>query len=382
MITRIHWLGAGLSSTPGIHRLAHSDTELTVWNLDREQTVAALRGAGVETDVREFELPVLSEAIQPGHIVVSMLPATMHLQIARLCLQRDAHFVSSSYVTDAMKALQEEAQSRSLCFVSECGLDPGIDHLFSHWIVNRYIECGPHPEDQLFFRSYCGGFPRHPNEFRYKFSWSPLGTLLALTSPARWIVDGEPLYAEKPWQAVRQVCVGLEDELFQAYPNRDSLPFLERYGFDANWHIEEFIRGTLRLDGWAEAWTEVFDEIGKIDQASAAQDLEPMAEKLGRKYVYDPGEPDRVVLSVELEAKRSDETTWFRSCLIDASGDDRGSAMARLVSLPVSLAAESVAAGEFQPGVHAATADPRMIERWLAALQDMGETIIKRRSPE
>ncbi len=176
--------------------------------------------------------------------------------------------------------------------------------------------------------------------------------------------------------------MGLEDELFQTYPNRNSLSFLEQYHFDTNWHIEEFIRGTLRLDGWAEAWTEVFDEIDKIDQANAAKDLEPLADRLAREYAYDPGEPDRVVLSVELEVKRGDETTWFRSCLIDASGDERGSAMSRLVSLPVSLAAESVAAGEFEPGVHAATTDPRMIERWLAALKGLGEEIVTRRSPE
>ena len=378
MNARIHWLGAGLSSTPGIRRLAYSDANLTVWNLDRKQTIASLRDAGVETDVRELEFPVLRDALEPGDIVVSMLPATMHQQVADLCLDKETHFVSSSYVTDEMAALHDEAKAKSLCFVNESGLDPGIDHLFSHLLVDKYVESGPHPDDRLFFRSYCGGFPKHAHEFRYKFSWSPLGSLLALTSPARWIYNGEHCHARKPWQAVRQVSVGLEDERFQAYPNRDSVPFLEQYGFDPDWHVEECIRGTLRPDGWAAAWAEVLEEIDKIDRDNAATELEPLAEKLGRKYAYDPGEPDRVVLSVELEVRRNGETTWFRSCLIDACGDERGQAMARLVSLPVSLAAESVAAGEFEPGVHAATRDAQMIERWLATLRDMGEKIVTR----
>ena len=166
----------------------------------------------------------------------------------------------------------------------------------------------------------------------------------------------------------------------ESYPNRDSLAFLEQYGFDPNWHIEEFVRGTLRLDGWAEAWQDVLEHIGTIDREKAAIELEPMAEALGRKYSYLPGEADRVVLSVELEARRDDETVWLGSHLIDACGDERGQAMARLVSLPVSLAAESVMGGDFEPGVHAATTEPRVIENWLAALKDMGENLVSHRS--
>ena len=376
----IHWLGAGLSSTPGIRRLAHSDLELIVWNLDRRQTVDALLAAGVDTDVREIDFSVLRETVSEGDIVVSMLPATMHLQVAKQCLEQRTHFVSSSYVTPSMAELHDKAVEAGLCFVNESGLDPGIDHLFSHLLVDNYVESGPHPDDRLCFRSYCGGFPKTPNEFRYKFSWSPLGTLMALTSPAQRIEDGERRQATRPWEAVHELTLPGHDETFQCYPNRDSLAFLEQYGFDPNWHLEQFVRGTLRLDGWAEAWEEVLAHIGTIDRADAATELEPIAEALGHKYSYLPGEADRVVLSVELEVRRGDETVWLGSHLIDACGNERGQAMARLVSQPVSLAAESVVAGDFEPGVHAATNDPRVIENWLAALKGMGENLVSHRS--
>ena len=379
MSKTIHWLGAGLSSTPGIRRLSQGSTPFVVWNLDREQTRESLLAAGVNTDVRELEFPAFWGNVRQGDIVVSMLPATMHMDVAREALQRGTHFVSSSYVSPDMRALHDQASAAGLCFVNEVGLDPGIDHLFTHLLADRFRkECASHADDRLYFRSYCGGFPKHANDFRYKFSWSPLGTLLALTSPARWIEDGAECETSRPWEALKEITVAGKDEVFQAYPNRDSVPFVAQYEFDPDWHVEEFIRGTLRLDGWAEAWQSVLEQVGAVDRAAAATELEPLAASLGRKYSYSPGEPDRVVLSVELEARRDGRTTWSGAYVIDAHGDERGQAMARLVSLPVSLAVDSVLAGDFAPGVHAATNKPRVIERWLAALAELGEEIVRR----
>ena len=375
----IHWLGAGLSSTPGIRRLAGGNTPFIVWNLDREQTRTSLLAAGVDTDVRELLFPDFWENVERGDVVVSMLPATMHLGVAREALQRGTHFVSSSYVSPEMRALHDDVKSAGLCFVNEMGLDPGLDHLFTHLLVNRLREEGNlQADDRIHFRSYCGGFPKIANDFRYKFSWSPLGTLLALTSPARWVEGGAECETAKPWKALRELTVAGKDEVLQAYPNRDSIPFIEQYEFDPQWQIEEFIRGTLRLDGWAEAWQSIFDELDDIDGATAATELEPLATSLGEKYRYEPGEPDRVVLSVELEATRNGETTWSGAYAIDACGDERGQAMARLVSLPVSLAVDAILAGKFEPGVHAATSKPQVIRNWLATLEELGEIIIRR----
>ena len=379
MSNTIHWLGAGLSSTPGIRRLAHGELPFIVWNLDRKQTQASLLSADVDTDVRELDFPAFWDNVRAGDIVVSMLPATMHLDVAREALRHGTNFVSSSYVSTDMRGLHDEAAANGLCFVNEVGLDPGIDHLFTHLLVDRFRkEWTPHADDRLYFRSYCGGFPKHANVFRYKFSWSPLGTLLALTSPARWIEGGRECETGKPWVALKQVTVAGGNEVFQAYPNRDSVPFIEQYEFDPGWHLEEFIRGTLRLDGWAEAWQSVLEQVGAVDRATAAKDLESLAASLGRQYSYESGEPDRVVLSVELEARRDDRTTWSGAFAIDASGNERGQAMARLVSLPVSLAVDSIIAGDFDPGVHAATNKPSVIERWLAALAELGEEIVRR----
>jgi saccharopine dehydrogenase (NADP+, L-glutamate forming) len=163
-----------------------------------------------------------------------MLPATMHLDLARTCVTRGAHFVSSSYITPEMRALDAAAHEAGVSIVGEVGLDPGIDHLMAHDLVAAYRASKHYDRDNvLSFTSHCGGVPARPNAFRYKFSWSPLGVLRALMTPARSIRDYSELRVAHPWDAVQSYTAPLrQPEVFEVYPNRDSLPFREDYRFD------------------------------------------------------------------------------------------------------------------------------------------------------
>lgn len=254
----IHWLGAGLSSVPGIQRLAQGKAPLVLWNRTLSKAEQAAQGFEGSVTIRQLDWQALAKEVSAGDVVISMLPATMHLDVAELCLNHDAHFVSSSYVSPEMAALNDKATNKGLCFVNEVGLDPGIDHLMAHILVDQYKKSPAYsPENKHFFRSYCGGFPAQPNDFRYKFSWSPLGVLKALKSPAKWLHQGEEKTTNTPWKAVKdyESIVEQGKETFQAYPNRDSLPFMKDYQLDESWNIQEFIRGTLRLNGWTSAWS-------------------------------------------------------------------------------------------------------------------------------
>ena len=93
-----------------------------------------------------------------------------------------------------------------------------------------------------------------------------------------------------------------------------------------------------------------------------------MAEGFLKENAYAPGEPDRVVLFVTLKAEREGRVVFHETWAMDAWGDARGTAMGRLVSVPVSLAVESVLAGEIAAGVHAAPHDPRLINKWMAEI--------------
>lgn len=373
-----HWLGAGLSSGPGIRRLAQSGSghELTLWNRTLAKAEAALAGVSSSATAKAFDWESLKSNVAAGDVIVSMLPATMHLDVAQVCLDKRAHFVSSSYVSPEMKQLDQTATQHNLCFLNECGLDPGLDHLMAHVLVHEYKNSDAFAADNAHsFRSYCGGFPKVPNDFKYKFSWSPLGVLRALRSPAQWIEQGKVQQTDKPWKSLKNYPTRLPDgeETFQSYPNRDSLPFKPEYGFDDSWKMKEFVRGTLRLDGWAEAWSEIFALVDTAEGEAGQKALADKSDELWQAYQYDAGESDRVVLSVELHVEKGDATVWHQSYCLDACGNENGSAMARLVSLPVSIAVDSVLNGSVETGVSAATKDINAVNRWFEELKSLGE---------
>ena len=230
------------------------------------------------------------------------------------------------------------------------------------------------PANELSFTSYCGGVPKTPNPFRYKFSWSPLGVLKALRSPSRSIREFEEFDVARPWDALSSYEAPLPNpETFEVYPNRDSLPFIEEYRFDPDWRIRNFVRGTLRLDGWAEAWADLFAEIETLEGEAGEARLEEMSDQLWRAHAYDTGEPDRVVLCVGLKAERDGAPVWHKTYVMDAWGDAQGTAMARLVSVTLSLAVDSVLAGEIPAGVSAAPHDPALVARYLSEVDRLAQ---------
>lgn len=369
----IHWCGTGLSSGPGLRKLLQDGHEVVVWNRTVEKAREAV--GDLASDIRPFSLAALSAALEPGDIAVSMLPADQHVAIAQICLEKGAHFASSSYIAPEMRALDAAFAAKGLVSVNEVGLDPGIDHLMAHDLVARY-RASPayHADNVLSFTSYCGGVPKIPNPFRYKFSWAPLGVLKALRSPSRSLRNFAELRVSRPWDAITAYQAPLpEPENFEVYPNRDSYPFIEDYRFDPAWKLRDFVRGTIRLNGWAAAWAPVFREIETLQGPEGDARLAEMAAEFLAANAYAPGEPDRVVLFVSLLAERDGRAVYHETWAMDAWGDARGSAMARLVSMPVSFAINSVLQGQMTAGVHAAPHDPKILASWLDQVKTLAQ---------
>jgi len=370
----IHWCGTGLSSGPGLRRLIEAGHKVVVWN----RTVANAQEAvgDIAKDIRAYTLPALTAALAPGDVAISMLPADSHVPIATACLEKGAQFVSSSYIAPEMKALDTAFREAGLTSINEVGLDPGIDHLMAHDLVARYrASRAYHVDNVLSFTSYCGGVPKVPNAFRYKFSWAPAGVLKALRSPSRSLRNFSELRIARPWEAISDYIAPLpQPESFEVYPNRDSYPFMEDYRFDAAWKVRDFVRGTIRLNGWKDAWAPLFKEIEALEGATAAEvdtALTARANALLKENAYAPGEPDRVILLVSLKAERDGRPVFHETWAMDAWGDARGSAMGRLVSVPVSMAVESVLNREIPAGVYPAPHDPKLVNRWLDQVQGL-----------
>jgi saccharopine dehydrogenase (NADP+, L-glutamate forming) len=148
---------------------------------------------------------------------------------------------------------------------------------------------------------------------------------------------------------------------------------MEDYGFEAAWRVKEFVRGTLRLNGWADAWEEVFREVETLQGPEGDARLKEMSDQFWSENSYDEGEPDRVVMCVALKAEKDGVPVYHKTFIMDAWGDARGTAMARLVSIPVALAVEAVANREIPAGVSPAPHDPKLVSRFLGEVDKLAQ---------
>jgi len=360
----IHWIGTGLSAIPGIKKLIQDGHQLTVWNRTVQTAKTSLKTLDVE--IREFSINDLKKQLNINDILVSMLPGDWHVPLANLCLEKKSHFVSSSYISPEMRELNQQFQDLQLSCVNEVGLDPGIDHAMAHHLVEDLKSRDLDSDISIDFISYCGGVPKIPNPFRYKFSWSPAGVLKALKSPSKSIKNGREWNVERPWDAITSYVAPLpKPEEFEVYPNRDSIPFISQYNFNQEWNINQFVRGTIRLQGWSDAWSDVFKEIESLSFPEGDARLQEMSDNFWKENAYEKGEPDRVILCVSLKAEKNNNLLYHKTYILDAWGTDESTAMARLVSIPVAKAVELIKSGELKSGVSSTPDSPEIVSKWM-----------------
>lgn len=400
-------LGAGLVARPIVQYLStQEDVSLTVADLDagkaRALVAGKARARGLAADV-VGDPAQLDALVADADLVVSLLPYVFHVNVARACLAHRRHLVTSSYVSPAMRELDAEAREADVILLNELGLDPGIDHMSACRIIDDVHDRGGRI---VAFRSFCGGLPApeaNDNPFGYKFSWSPAGVIRAGRNSARWLEDGE--VREVPGKELFDHAFmwhvdGAGD--FEAYPNRDSVPYVDLYGIP---ETRTMLRGTLRNPGWCETWKQIYrtglaDEIERPDLAGvslstltrtvfgiplAEDDLrgavasrlgiprehgaigkldwlgffgddtvpeglikpfDVLVAKLQTALAYGPNERDQVVLCHNFEAEFDDGSReHITSTLVDFGIPGGDSAMSRTVSLPAAMGARLILDG-------------------------------------
>jgi hypothetical protein len=364
---RVHWIGTGMSTGSGLGLVcAEASTVLWGRTTDKARDRLAALGLDGRAATRAFTPEALAAELAQGDLVVSMLPATEHPGLLRSAIERGAHFACSSYLSPGIAEQAGAAAARGLVVLTEVGLDPGIDHLLAHELVRRAGPVAGARPVTARFTSYCGCNPAVPNDFRYRFSWAPRGVLTALLTPARCIEGGAVVDIDRPWQAVHPVSVAVE--VFEVYPNRDSLPYVAAYGIPDTWTLDTFTRGTLRLDGWSEAWKDVVAELAVADD----QRITDLAAELAERYPTSASDHDRVVMSVKLDISWDGDQRWIGEYVLDAEGTDSEAATPRLVSVPLGCAILELVAGRVPAGLHRAAEDPDSVQHWLSRLAEQG----------
>lgn len=215
------------------------------------------------------------QLIQKSDVVISMLPAFMHTTIAEDCLAFGKHLVTASYISNEMKALDEQAKAKGLIFMNECGLDPGIDHMSAMKVIDEIREKGG---KMLLFESFCGGLvapESDTNLWNYKFTWNPRNVILAgQGGAAKFIQEGRYKYIPYHKLFRRTEFFHVEGYgKFEGYANRDSLNYRSIYGLE---DILTLYRGTIRRVGFSRAWN-MFVQLGMTDDSYIMEDSENMS---------------------------------------------------------------------------------------------------------
>jgi hypothetical protein len=195
------------------------------------------------------------------------------------------------------------------------------------------------------------------------------GALTAELAPGDVVVSMLPApESPRPWEATRSHVV--DGESFEVYPNRDSVPFVGQYGLPPAWKPQTFVRGTLRLDGWLEAWQPVFARLADADAGASA--IAELAHDLAARYPTTDADRDRVVLALTLDVRAGSGRTWSGRYLLDLVGDAEESAMARCVSRTLSAGVRAILRGTLPPGLNRAAETPGRAEEWLTELAGDG----------
>lgn len=263
-----------------------------------------------------FDSKSRTEAIKNSDIVISMLPARLHIEVAKDCLSFGKNMVTASYVSPEMEALHQEAIEKGLIFMNEIGVDPGIDHMSAMQVIDRIRAKGG---KMILFESFTGGLvapESDSNLWNYKFTWNPRNVVVAgQGGAAKFLQEGTYKYI--PYHRLFRRTEFLEIDgfgRFEVYANRDSLKYQQVYGLES---IKTLYRGTMRRVGFSRAWN-MFVMLGMTDDSYSIDDSENMSYRdfVNAFLPYSPSD------SVELKFRHAlkidqDDIVWDKLLELD-----------------------------------------------------------------
>ncbi len=430
-------LGAGLSASSLLRylseRLVSEHWMLKIGNTDIEPLTAKY---GSNERIQLFKLDASDadqrrSVIAHADLVISMLPAKFHPEVARDCIDLRTDLITPSYVSPAMKALHEEAVLKGVTILNETGVDPGIDHMSAMKIMDEKREEGA---TLKVFKSFCGGLiapESDDNSWHYKFTWNPRNVIVAgQGGVAAFRQNKELKYI--PYSQLFKRTERFEIEgygSFDGYANRDSLKYIDIYNID---EVETIYRGTLRKPDFCQGWdvlielgltddsyilensrllsprqllnaflpyhpidsvevklkkflrTErehlviLFQEIGFFngDVLLFEQDASPAALLqilLQGAWILKPSDKDMLVMLHEFEFAHHKGRTKITSSMVALGEDNVFTAMSNTVGLPIGIIAKLMLNGYSNPGVHI----PVQKEIYLPVLKELEEFGIK-----
>lgn len=417
-------LGAGKSAATLIgylHALVASEHwQVTVADRDLsvvEEKIAPYPGLiarTIDLENQDERIQLISEA----GLVISLLPPSLQLTVAKDCLALGKHFLSASYTDPGLLPLAEEIKAKNLLFLMEMGLDPGIDHMSAMELIHRIREAGGTIHS---FASHCGGLvapASDDNPWHYKFSWNPRNVILAGKAGAVFKQNNQitRLSYEQLFSFDQPVHIAGIGEL-ATYPNRDSLAYIPIYGLES---ADTFVRTTLRYPIFCSGW-QLLIQLGctrednhisteglshrdffqlLLEQAGMRREdipsaLLPLMISIGwnddtplacpagcaanilqsileKRWALLPGDRDMIVMLHELTYQQGTKKMQLHAQLVVEGDDQLHTAMAKTVGLPLGIAAALIMKGVIKSRGLQIPIEPDIYEPVLAELKAKG----------
>jgi len=276
-------IGAGLCASSML-RYFCDNAKKEGWTIkvgDQNGDLAKAKIKGCE-NAEGFQLDGLNASereplIKWADLVISMLPAVHHIEVAKDCIKFKTNLITPSYISDAMKDLNQEAIDAGIIIMNEMGVDPGIDHMSAKKILDEVEGLGG---KMHIFESFTGGLvaPQSDNNpWNYKFTWNPRNVVIAgQGGAAKFIQEGQYKYIPYTKLFRRTEIIKIEGYgEFEGYANRDSLKYRDVYGLQA---IPTIYRGTFRRKGFSKAW-DSFVQIGATDDSYILEGSKDMTKR-------------------------------------------------------------------------------------------------------
>lgn len=292
---KILLFGAGKSATSLIRYLLDV-TAARGWQLVVAESNLPLAQAkiGAAPQARAVAIDVRSASerdalISAADIVISLLPPSLHYQVALSCVKEGKNLLTASYLDESLRALEPEIRAKGLLFLCEMGLDPGIDHMSALQFIRQIRSQGGEIGS---FYSHTGGLVApgcDDNPWHYKISWNPRNVVLAGSAGASYRENGRVVtrnYQELFDHPGDLYLPGLGTLAW--YPNRDSLSYIPLYGLT---DAQTFIRTTLRYSAFCAGWKNIV-RAGLTDATKPlAADTSTDAARLAAGRHAAPGSP-------------------------------------------------------------------------------------------
>jgi saccharopine dehydrogenase-like NADP-dependent oxidoreductase len=252
-MSKVLLLGAGMVAKPIAEYILRNKIDLTiasrtVWKAEK---IIGNHTNGKAVSWTADDLKGLDHMVSNHDLTISLLPNIHHVTVAKLCIKHKKNMVTTSYISPEMKALDNEVRNAGIIILNEIGVDPGFNQMTAMRIIDKIKSEGGKIKE---FYSLCGALAapeEADNPFKYKFTWSPRGVLMAGNYSAKYLKNGEIIDIPSEDLFKNPLKIDFpEVGTMEVYPNRDSLAYKDIYDLP---DIETMYRGTFRYPNWCES---------------------------------------------------------------------------------------------------------------------------------